>query len=115
MSKRKKSTPKTRSSPDDNELPVWNTEEGNLYWRGRLVLHLATHAHSERAILDKFEKFNWRFVVKNPLPRENADLGDPTSSRRNAIYNLNRHQYDIYFFSASEGIVAWCPAEWLAE
>lgn len=96
--------------------PIWDATAGTLSWRGQIVFHLATQAHAERAILDRFELKNWRFVVKNPLPRDK--VGDPTSTRRSAIHNLMGHQGEeppIQFFSAIDGYVAWCPAEWLDE
>ena len=112
------STPMTSRCPppQDNDKPVWDRDEGNLWWRGRLLLHLAMQAHSERTVLDALQELGWRFVVKNPLPCDT--LGDKTASRRNAICNLMRHQGDsplIYFFSVRDGFVAWCPMEWLAD
>lgn len=74
-------------------------------------MHLAPHAYAERTMLDEFQRLNWRWLIRNPLPRE--AIGDPTHSRRNAIYSLNRHQGEIHFFSATRGYLAWCPAEWL--
>jgi hypothetical protein len=107
---------KPRTPRELTERPVWSAAERELYWRGRLLLRPAVQAHAERAILDKFEECEWRFVVKNPLPRD--ELGDKTASRRNAICNLMRRQGDrpgIQFFSALDGFIAWCPAEWLTE
>jgi hypothetical protein len=115
MPKRKKNESPTRST-DVDDCPIWNASAGDLYWRGCLVLHLAAQAHTERAILDRLEELRWRFVAKNPLARDS--VGDQTASRRNAICNLMRHQGDrplIQFFSAPDGFIAWCPAEWLTE
>lgn len=101
---------------DRQERPIWDATTGNLSWRGSIALHLAPQAHAERAILDRLELKKWRFVVKNPLPRDS--VGDATSTRRNAICNLMRHQGEhpyLQFFSALDGYVAWCPAEWLGE
>jgi hypothetical protein len=118
MSKRKNVRAQRQLPLDENDLPIWNAAEGNLDWRGQRVLHLAGHAHAERAVLDKFEKFNWRFVVWNPLPRDKADVGDPTTTRRNAVHNLMKHQGNrplLQFFSVLDGFVAWCPVDWLSE
>jgi len=115
---RRRARPRPQPDLPDGDKPRWNAEEGNLYWRGRLVMHLASQAHAERAVLDKFEIFNWRFVVKNPLSRDEAGIGDPTARRRNAIRNLMLHQGDIpviQFFSVLDGFVAWCPCKWLVD
>lgn len=118
MSKHKKKRPRTKRQPQENDLPNWIAEEGNLNWRGDLVMHLAVQAHTERAILDKFEECKWRFVVKNPLSRGKSRMADPTARRRNAICNLMRHQGGcpvIQFASFLDGFIAWCPVEWLVE
>ena len=117
MRKRKKNV----NQPDlpDDDKPKWNADAGSLCWRGRLVLRLAPQAHAERDLLGEFQKRKWRFVVKNPLPRDKTGIGDDeTTSRRNAVRNLMRHQGDrrvIQFVSILDGFVAWFPAEWLAE
>ena len=114
MAKRNKET--TPPQNDGDSRPSWDAATGDLCWCGRVVLHLAPQAHAERAVLKRFEAMSWRFVVKNPLPREK--LGDETGTRRSAIYNLMRHQGQrppIQFFSALDGYVAWCPSEWLTD
>lgn len=93
-------------------MPQWNAAEGNLYWQGRVVLHLPTQANTERPILDAFEENNWKPVVPNPIPRDS--IGDPTQSRRSAIANLNRHLGDdppLEFFSVRGGRVGWRELE----
>lgn len=95
-------------APDGRELPKWIAAEGNLYWRGRVILHLATHATEERDILDAFHEEGWKQCILNPIARDM--VGDPTQSRRSAIWNLNHHQGErapIRFFSAEGGFVGW--------
>lgn len=94
--------------PGGRETPVWNAAEGNLYWCGQVVLHLAVQASAEREILDEFEKWHWKSPIQNPIPRETT--GDPTQSRRHAVYNLNRRLGDkrpIEFSNLQRGLMAW--------
>lgn len=96
------------------DKPVWNARTGELFWRGRLVLRLAGHAHAQRAILDEFQVNNWALLIRNPIARE--PLGDATQGRRNAIRNLNAslgRTREISFHSAYHGVVGWCAAEWI--
>lgn len=98
------------------EKPIWNDQTGQLSWKGRIVLELAMHARSERAILSGFQLKNWRWVIENPLAR--AELGDPTQEGRHALYNLNKHQRPketLRFFSIRGGFMGWCDAKWLRE
>lgn len=107
---------KREVAPQLDATPTWDATTGNLCWRGSILIHLAPQAHAERAILDRFQAMDWRFIVKNPLARD--ALGDETGTRRSAIYNLMRHQGErplIQFFSALDGYVAWCPVEWLTD
>lgn len=100
------------------ERPTWNERTGELTWRDEVVLKLARHAHSERAILAAFERSGWIWLIRNPIAR--ADVGHATQERRHAIYNLNRKQRAnrddrrLYFFSVARGLVTWCDGEWLA-
>lgn len=96
------------------EKPVWNELTGHLSWKGSIMLTLAKHAHSERAILSAFEGLDWRWIVADPLCR--ATIGDPTQERRHAICNLKKHQRPrelIRFFSINGGFVGWCDADWV--
>lgn len=98
----------SRASSKTGIVPCWVAAEGNLYWRGRVVFHLAAHAYIERAILDAFERENWRSPIADPLPRE--PLGDPTQARRSALKNLHRHQGndpEICFYSLQSRHVGW--------
>jgi hypothetical protein len=100
--------PALEPAREDREVPKWIAAEGNLYWRGRIILHLAKHAHCERAILDEFEKRAWESPIPNPLQRK--QFGDATSGRRNAVKNLNRHQGEIRFSSLRGGLMVWYAA-----
>ncbi|HET6880587.1 MAG TPA: hypothetical protein VFI31_10555 [Pirellulales bacterium] len=90
------------------ETPRWEAAEGSLYWRGQVILQLATHASAERMILDELERRGWTSPIRNPIPRDEA--GDATQSRRHAVYNLNRHLGDnspIEFFCLKGDLVGW--------
>lgn len=97
------------------EQPFWDAASGELSWRGQGVLVLAKHAHSERAVLCEFQRFDWRWVVASPLRR--APIGDPTQELRHAIFNLNKHQpkETIHFFSVRGGFLGWCDAHRLCQ
>lgn len=100
------------------ERPTWHARTGTLLWRDTAVLSLAGHAHAERALLDHFERAEWRWVIRWPREvfPECDDIGDTTQSRRHAIHNLNARQVgevSIYFFSLRGYGTGWCDARWL--
>jgi hypothetical protein len=104
--------PEENLSPPDSgerELPIWIASEGNLHWKETVILHLATWAHTERAILDAFQKAKWRPVIADPFDRDTVGH-DPTQSRRSALHNLNRRlgkNSPIAFFSTHDGQIGW--------
>lgn len=109
MSKRKTNTGHQPQNAD-REVPRWIAEGGDLYWRGRIVLHLAAHAATERSVLAAFQEAGWASVIADPLPRE--PVGDPTQPRRSALWNLNHRQGSrqaIVFFSLRDGHIGWRP------
>lgn len=100
------------STPVGRETPHWDAAEGTLYWRGRIIARLATHAYTERELLDKFERRGWESPIDNPIARDT--IGDATQSRRSAVKNLNRHLGEdspIVFFCLHGDFMGWRAAE----
>jgi|GEM_PF-3500929 len=50
------------------ERPIWNAEEGELWWRGTLVKRFRNDAAMQRCVLDALQAGAWKGCRDNPLP-----------------------------------------------
>ena len=53
--------------PDDNPLPVWNEDLGELSYKGEIVRTLVSRAKNCRAVLTAFQDQKWTNPIKDPL------------------------------------------------
>lgn len=55
------------SLPPQKEVPRWNSENGELWFRGQLVKKFEKAAPNQRRLLDAFEASGWRDEIANPF------------------------------------------------
>jgi hypothetical protein len=92
------------------ETPVWESTQGELRFRGRLVRRFRNAASHQRAILDAFESQGWPERLKDPLPYPENRRINLKRRLRDTIKNLNRDHETrcLHFYAADAGrAVGW--------
>jgi len=59
------------SLPPQREVPIWDSENGELWFQGRLVKKFEKPAPNQRRLLDAFEASGWRDEIANPFTETN--------------------------------------------
>jgi hypothetical protein len=55
------------SLPPQKEVPIWDSENGELWYQGQLVKRFEKAAPHQRRLLDAFEASGWRDEIANPF------------------------------------------------
>jgi hypothetical protein len=94
------------------EVPRWDSCQGELWFRSRLVKRFRNAASNQRALLDAFQQSNWPERLRDPLPRPAAGSVNLKQRLHDTIKNLNRGHaaHTLHFYGAEAGrAVGWKP------
>ena len=93
-------------------LPVWNKKSRELTFDGVLVKRYRTHANTQIAILDAFQKLGWSQNIPDPL--SSGRKWEPSDHTHNTLVRLNGCQQGpahIKFGRDGDGKLIW----WIVE
>jgi hypothetical protein len=73
------------------DVPLWNDERRELWWRGQLVKRFRQPARNQVTVLSAFQEEGWPPRIDNPLPPQHGQ--DDGQRLHDAIVKLNQNQY----------------------
>jgi hypothetical protein len=76
----------------EGEMPVWNPEGRELWFRGKLVKQFHHKAGNQVLILEVFEELGWPPRIDDPLPPKSDQ--EPKERLRETMKSLN-HGLDV--------------------
>jgi len=99
-----------KTSPKPREIPFYDPDDRELWFRGQLVKRLSQPADVQHLIFQAFQEQGWKRVIDDPLPPVAGK--DPKEHLPQAITNLNRAQQVLHFFGRGAGTrIGWEPVE----
>ena len=102
--------PQRNRKPKPKEVPFYDPEVRELWFRGQLVKRFRQRAGVQELILISFQEHRWKRVIYDPLPP--VKHIDPNERLHQAINNLNRGQKLLHFVGTGTGTrIGWEPVE----
>lgn len=78
----------------DGPRPVWDAENGELFYRGKMIRKVSPQGTAIRPVLNAFEEDGWRRRIDNPLTG-----GAKSNKLRETVRTLNSGLKHIKFYA----------------